>query len=69
MEQLTLNITDRSKIQIIASSAFNFQIELLEELGKNDLSDILLISKEIPEGFHMGIESLAYQFPMNFERI
>ena len=49
MEQLTLNITHRSKIQIIASSAFNFQIELLEVLGKNDLSDILLISKEFSE--------------------
>jgi len=31
-------------------------------------TQILLISKDIPEGFHMGTESSARQFPMDFER-
>ena len=41
MEQLSLNITENSKVKIIAASAYNFRVELLEEIGKNDLNDIL----------------------------
>ena len=31
MEQLTFNIINKSKVEIIASSAYNFRIELLKE--------------------------------------
>ena len=51
MEQLTLNITEESDVRIIASSAFNFRIELVLQIGKNDLSDILNISKDLAEIF------------------
>ena len=49
MEQLTLNIINKSKTKVIASSAYNFKIELIETLGKDDLPDILSISKELSE--------------------
>ena len=49
MEQLTLNIINKSKVKIIASSAFNFRIELLEKLGKDDLPYILEIANELSE--------------------
>ena len=41
MEQLTLNIINKSKVEIMASSAYNFRIELLKEIGKDDLPTIL----------------------------
>ena len=58
MEQLTLNIINKSKTKIIASSAYNFKIELIETLGKDDLPDILSISKELSEiyGNHVLID-------------
>jgi len=58
MEQLTLNIANKSKSKIIASSAYNFRIELLEEIGKEDIPDILKISKDLSEiyGQHIFID-------------
>ena len=58
MEQLTLNIINKSKTKVIASSAYNFKIELIETLGKDDLPDILSISKELSEiyGDHILID-------------
>ena len=49
MEQLTFNIINKSKVEIIASSAYNFRIELLEKLGKDDLPYILEIANELSE--------------------
>ena len=49
MEQLTLNIINKSKVEIMASSAYNFRIELLKELGKDDLPTILKISNEFSQ--------------------
>ena len=49
MEQLTFNIINKSKVEIIASSAYNFRIELLKDLGKDDLPYILKISNELAE--------------------
>ena len=46
MEQLTLNIINKSKVKIMASSAYNFRIELLKEIGKDDFPTILKIAKE-----------------------
>ena len=58
MEQLTLNIINKSKTKVIASSAYNFKIELIETLGKDDLPDVLSISKELSEiyGNHVLID-------------
>ena len=41
MKQLTLNINEDSETKIIASSAFNFSIELVLKIGKNDYENIL----------------------------
>ena len=51
MGQLILNITEQSEVRVIASSAFNFRIELVLKLGKNDLQDIFNISKDLAEIF------------------
>jgi len=51
MGQLILNITEQSEVRVIAASAFNFRIELVLELGKNDLQDIFNISKDLAEIF------------------
>tara|TARA_Y100001970_G_scaffold47257_1_gene59679 strand:+ start:43320 stop:43883 length:564 start_codon:yes stop_codon:yes gene_type:complete len=51
MAQLTLNIIEESEVQVIASSAFNFRVELVLQLGKNDLNDIFNISKDLAEIF------------------
>ena len=51
MGQLILNITEESEVKIIASSAFNFRVELVIKLGKNDLKDIFDISKDLAEVF------------------
>ena len=51
MGQLTLNIIEQSEVEVIASSAFNFRIELILQLGKNDLEYIFDISKDLAEIF------------------
>ena len=51
MEQLTLNITQESEVKIIASSAFNFRVELVLQIGQDDLNDIFDISKDLAEVF------------------
>ena len=51
MGQLTLNITHESELKVIASSAFNFRIELVLKIGKDDFSDIFEISKDLAEIF------------------
>ena len=58
MEQLTLNISNESEVKIIASSSYNFQIELLKKMGKDDLPDILDISKQLSKiyGNHVMID-------------
>ena len=57
MAQLTLNIIEESEVQVIASSAFNFRVELVLQLGKNDLNDIFNISKE-PESIDFIKENI-----------
>ena len=51
MEQLTLNIHTHSRTKIIASSAFDFRIELVEILGKNDVAQIINISNDLSKLF------------------
>ena len=51
MEQLTLSILEKSKVKIIASSAYNFQIELVEKLGKDDIPKIIEVSEILAKKF------------------
>ena len=51
MQQLKLNISNESEIKIIASSAFSFRIELILDLGKNDLNTICNISENLAKIF------------------
>ena len=55
MEQLTLNISDKSQLKIIASSAYNFRIELIEKIGKNDIEQIINISRDLTKNFNNNI--------------
>ena len=51
MEQLTLNIPNQSETILIASSAFNFKIELIKKIGQNDASELINISKDLKKKF------------------
>ncbi|NOZ08856.1 MAG: GNAT family N-acetyltransferase [FCB group bacterium] len=51
MEQLTLGIIEKSKVKVIASSAFNFRIELVEKIGKDDMPDLVEVSEEMAKIF------------------
>tara|TARA_B100000029_G_scaffold142542_1_gene137750 strand:+ start:7557 stop:8120 length:564 start_codon:yes stop_codon:yes gene_type:complete len=44
MEQLFLNIGQNSDIQVIASSAYNFRIELVKKVGKDDIANLIEVS-------------------------
>ena len=46
MKQLSLNITDDSIVKIVASSSFDYRIEIIEKIGKSDVEQIIDISKE-----------------------
>tara|TARA_B100000131_G_C17879773_1_gene517775 strand:+ start:29 stop:592 length:564 start_codon:yes stop_codon:yes gene_type:complete len=49
MTQLSLNIGIDSEFEIIASSAFNFRIELIKKVGEKDLEELIEISKELKQ--------------------
>ena len=51
MEQLILNITQESETKLIASSAFNFRIELVINIGKDDFKNIFTISQDLANIF------------------
>jgi len=51
MEQLILNITEESETKLIASSAFNFRIELVINIGKDDFENIFTISQDLANIF------------------
>ena len=51
MGQLTLNITEESDVKVIASSAFNFRVELVLQIGHDDLNDIFDISRDLADIF------------------
>ena len=50
-EQLTLEIAEKTRSRIIASSSLNFQIELMEHVGEEDISQMILISEHLVEEF------------------
>ncbi|MEE2877130.1 MAG: GNAT family N-acetyltransferase [Candidatus Neomarinimicrobiota bacterium] len=49
--QLTLEIAEKTRSRIIASSSLNFQIELIERVGEEDISQLILISEHLVEEF------------------
>ena len=50
-EQLTLEIAEKTRSRIIASSSLNFQIELIEHVGEEDIPQLILISEHLVEEF------------------
>ena len=50
-EQLTLEIAEKTRSRIIASSSLNFQIELMEHVGEEDIPQLILISEHLVEEF------------------
>ncbi|MFC1746873.1 GNAT family N-acetyltransferase [Candidatus Neomarinimicrobiota bacterium] len=51
MEQLALNINERSRIRVIASSPFGFQVELLEYVGTEDIPGLITVSQDLAKEF------------------
>ena len=47
MKQLSLNIVNKSISQIVASSSYDFKIELIKSIGSDDIQNILDISKDL----------------------
>ena len=51
MEQLLLKMDDTSEVKVIAASAFNFRIELVKKVGKNDIPSLIEISQCMADRF------------------
>ena len=51
MEQLLLKMDDKSEVKIIAASAFNFRIELVKKVGKDDIPSLIEISSCMADQF------------------
>lgn len=49
MKQLSLNIVNKSNSKIVASSSYNYKIELIKSIGSDDIENILNISKDLSE--------------------
>ena len=45
MEQLLLKMDEKSEVKVIAASAFNFRIELVKKVGKDDIPGLIDISQ------------------------
>lgn len=50
-EQLTLEIAETTRSRVIASTNMNFSIELIERVGEEDISKLILISEHLVEEF------------------
>jgi len=51
MEQLLLKMDDASEVKIIAASAYNFRIELVKKVGKDDIPALIEISHCLADQF------------------
>ncbi len=51
MEQLSLNIGEKSEVKVIASSAYQFRIELVKKVGKDDLDGLVDVSQYLADKF------------------
>ena len=47
MKQLSLNIADDSITETVASSSFDYKIEIIKTIGKSDVCQIIDISKDV----------------------
>ena len=47
MKQLSLNIVDDSITETVASSSFDYKIEIIKEIGRLDVCQIIDISKDL----------------------
>jgi len=57
MKQLSLNIENKSSVRIVASSSYDYRIEIIEKIGEDDINNIIDISKDLAEniGNHLLI--------------
>ena len=57
MKQLSLNIEKQSVVKVVASSSYDYRIELIENIGKDDIENIIFISRDLAEniGRHLLI--------------
>lgn len=51
VEQLTLEIAVTTRSRVIASSSMNFQIELIERVGEEDIPQLIIISEHLVDEF------------------
>ena len=51
MEQLLLKMDDTSEVKVIAASAYNFRIELVKKVGKEDIPALVEISHCMADRF------------------
>ena len=51
MKQLSLNIENKSTVKIVASSSYDYRIEIIEHIGQNDIDNIIEISKDLSDVF------------------
>ena len=51
MEQLLLKMDDASEVKVIAASAYNFRIELVKKVGKDDIPALIQISNCMADCF------------------
>ena len=60
MEQLLLKMDDNSDVKIIAASAYNFRIELVKKVGKDDIPGLVDISHCMADRFGNQVSSGIY---------
>ena len=51
MKQLSLNIGQKSDVKVIASSAYQFRIELVKKVGKDDVNGLIDVSTYLADKF------------------
>ena len=49
MKQLSLNIVNKSTTKVVASSSYDYKIELIKNIGLDDIENILKISTDLSE--------------------
>ena len=51
MKQLSLNIESKSIVKVVASSSYDYRIEIIEDIGQDDIDNIIEISKDLSDVF------------------
>tara|TARA_B110000263_G_scaffold172677_1_gene150650 strand:- start:86 stop:649 length:564 start_codon:yes stop_codon:yes gene_type:complete len=51
MKQLSLNVESKSTVKIVASSSYDYRIEIIEDIGQHDIDNIIEISKDLSDVF------------------